>query len=71
MLSKADDDDSALLGHLLTAARKVAADQGLEKGYRVVIMGWRGHSPCIIDTYPCYGWAPYFLAYWLILMNIM
>lgn len=37
MLSKADDDDSALLGHLLIAARKIATDQGLEKGYRVVI----------------------------------
>merc|ERR1712168_79680 len=37
MLSKATDDDSQLLGHLLTVARKVADQEKLEKGYRVVI----------------------------------
>ncbi|KAK2168523.1 hypothetical protein LSH36_16g07063, partial [Paralvinella palmiformis] len=37
-LSKATDDDSALLGHLLTVVRKVAAKEGLaEDGYRIVI----------------------------------
>merc|ERR1712002_283888 len=36
-LSKADDGDSNLLGHLLTTARKVAADLKLDSGYRVVI----------------------------------
>merc|ERR1712147_416389 len=37
MLSKATDDDSQLLGHLLTVARKVADQEKLEKGYRIVI----------------------------------
>ncbi|XP_062511668.1 adenosine 5'-monophosphoramidase HINT1-like [Corticium candelabrum] len=36
-LSKASDEDEQLLGHLLITARKVAADLGLDKGYRVVI----------------------------------
>merc|ERR1712183_741420 len=37
MLEKASDEDSQLLGHLLTVARKVADQEKLEKGYRVVI----------------------------------
>merc|ERR1712193_432793 len=37
MLQKAADDDSQLLGHLLNVARKVADQEKLEKGYRVVI----------------------------------
>nr|XP_026490569.1 histidine triad nucleotide-binding protein 1-like [Vanessa tameamea] len=37
-LSKAEDADEQLLGHLLVAARKVAAQQGLDKsGFRLVI----------------------------------
>ncbi|XP_050359139.1 adenosine 5'-monophosphoramidase HINT1-like [Nymphalis io] len=37
-LSKAEDDDEQLLGHLLIVARKVAAQQGLDKsGFRLVI----------------------------------
>lgn len=36
-LSEAEDGDAALLGHLLVAARKVAREQGLEKGFRLVI----------------------------------
>eukprot|EP00461_Guttulinopsis_vulgaris_P004177 UN04178 len=35
-ISKAEDEDEALLGHLLTVARKVAKQEGLE-GYRLVI----------------------------------
>ncbi|MDX1547878.1 MAG: HIT domain-containing protein [Rhodothermales bacterium] len=31
------DDDQALAGHLLLAARRVAEQEGLEAGYRVVI----------------------------------
>jgi histidine triad (HIT) family protein len=31
------DDDTALLGHLLTVARRVAPQMGLAHGYRVVI----------------------------------
>ena len=35
-LASATDDDAALLGHLLTVVRKVAAAEGLDAGYRVV-----------------------------------
>lgn len=36
-ISKACDDDAPLLGHLLSVARKVADQEKLEKGYRIVI----------------------------------
>lgn len=36
-LSAAEDGDSDLLGHLLTVARKVAAQEGLTDGFRLVI----------------------------------
>lgn len=36
-LARAGDDDSALLGHLLTTARKLADELGLSDGYRLVI----------------------------------
>lgn len=37
-ISKAGDEDAPLLGHLLSVARRVAAEKGLaEDGYRVVI----------------------------------
>jgi histidine triad (HIT) family protein len=36
-LADAADEDSHLLGHLLSCARRLAADLGLENGYRVVI----------------------------------
>ncbi|KAH8293157.1 hypothetical protein KR044_007055 [Drosophila immigrans] len=36
-LSLAEDGDAELLGHLMLVGRKVAKEQGLEKGYRVVI----------------------------------
>ncbi|KAM3956136.1 histidine triad nucleotide binding protein 1 [Aphomia sociella] len=37
-LSKAEDEDEQLLGHLMIAARKVAAQEGLDKnGFRLVI----------------------------------
>ena len=36
-LSQAKDEDALLLGHLLLVARKLAAEQGLENGFRVVI----------------------------------
>ena len=36
-LKDAAEEDSALLGHLLSVARKLALQLGLEKGYRVVI----------------------------------
>lgn len=36
-LSKAGEEDTELLGHLLLTGSKVAAELGLEKGYRVVI----------------------------------
>ncbi|HCQ22334.1 MAG: histidine triad nucleotide-binding protein [Aphanizomenon sp.] len=36
-LATAEPEDQALLGHLLLIAQKVAAQAGLENGYRVVI----------------------------------
>lgn len=36
-LSKSEEDDKALLGHLLYTAQSVAKAQGLESGFRVVI----------------------------------
>ena len=36
-IATAEPEDQALLGHLLLIAQKVAAQAGLENGYRVVI----------------------------------
>lgn len=36
-LSEAEDADEQLLGHLMLAAKKVAKQQGLNDGYRLVI----------------------------------
>lgn len=36
-LSAAESQDHALLGHLLLTAKRVAAEAGLENGYRIVI----------------------------------
>lgn len=36
-LSKAEDGDAELLGHLLLVARRVAKDLQLDKGFRIVI----------------------------------
>ena len=36
-LAEATDEDAAILGHLLLTVKKVADQEGLEKGYRVVI----------------------------------
>ncbi|KAF6721442.1 Histidine triad nucleotide-binding protein 1 [Oryzias melastigma] len=36
-LSAAEEDDAALLGHMLIVAKKCAQDAGLTKGYRIVI----------------------------------
>uniref|UniRef100_A0A8D8D385 Histidine triad nucleotide-binding protein 1 n=1 Tax=Culex pipiens TaxID=7175 RepID=A0A8D8D385_CULPI len=36
-LSKATEEDEALLGHLMLVGKKVAAEQGLAEGFRVVI----------------------------------
>ncbi|XP_077285597.1 histidine triad nucleotide binding protein 1 [Arctopsyche grandis] len=36
-LSKAADGDEQLLGHLMVVARRVAAEQGLADGFRLVI----------------------------------
>ena len=37
MLSSATADHAAILGHLMVVVPKVAAQEGLEEGYRVVI----------------------------------
>lgn len=36
-LSRAEDEDEQLIGHLMIVARKIAAQKGLEKGFRIVI----------------------------------
>lgn len=36
-LSKANEEDEALLGHLMLVAKTVAAEQGLGEGFRIVI----------------------------------
>ncbi|ETN64494.1 protein kinase C inhibitor [Anopheles darlingi] len=36
-LSKASEEDGALLGHLMLVGKKLAAEQGLGDGFRVVI----------------------------------
>ena len=36
-IDRATDSDAALLGHLLLIVKRVAAQEGLAKGYRVVI----------------------------------
>ena len=36
-LNDLGDDDAALVGHLFLVVKKVAAEQGLENGYRTVI----------------------------------
>ena len=36
-IDQATPEDTALLGHLLLTIKRVAAQEGLEKGYRVVI----------------------------------
>ena len=35
-INEAGDDDSAILGRLLTTARRLAADHGVSEGYRLV-----------------------------------
>ena len=37
MLSKATNEHSDILGHLMVTVAKVAKEQGLNEGYRVVI----------------------------------
>ncbi|XP_050306115.1 adenosine 5'-monophosphoramidase HINT1 [Anthonomus grandis grandis] len=36
-LSKAEDSDEALLGHLMIVAKKIAATRKLDKGFRLVV----------------------------------
>ncbi|MCC5840892.1 MAG: histidine triad nucleotide-binding protein [Opitutales bacterium] len=36
-IAEANESDLALLGHLLLIARKVAHDEGLQRGFRIVI----------------------------------
>ncbi|XP_065063940.1 adenosine 5'-monophosphoramidase HINT1-like [Rhopilema esculentum] len=51
-LSKSDDDDVPLLGHLLWVAKKVAIDQGLGKtGYRLVINDGRDGAQAVFHLH--------------------
>jgi histidine triad (HIT) family protein len=36
------EEDEALIGHLFLVAKKIAADEGLTNGYRIVINNGRG-----------------------------
>ncbi|XP_035221072.1 histidine triad nucleotide-binding protein 1-like [Stegodyphus dumicola] len=36
-LSVAEEEDAPLIGHLMLVAKKVAKEQGLDKGFRVVV----------------------------------
>ncbi|GLV44682.1 histidine triad nucleotide binding protein 1 [Carabus blaptoides fortunei] len=36
-LSRAEDADEQLIGHLMIVARKIAAQRGLQRGFRIVI----------------------------------
>uniref|UniRef100_A0A8D8MFB9 Histidine triad nucleotide-binding protein 1 n=2 Tax=Cacopsylla melanoneura TaxID=428564 RepID=A0A8D8MFB9_9HEMI len=36
-LSEATDDDAGILGHLMVTAKKIAKDQGLDNGFRLVV----------------------------------
>jgi histidine triad (HIT) family protein len=36
-IAEADEADAALLGHLLLTAKRVATQEGLDEGYRIVI----------------------------------
>ncbi|XP_026470101.1 histidine triad nucleotide-binding protein 1 [Ctenocephalides felis] len=46
-LSKATDDDSDILGHLMLVARKVAKEQGLDNGFRLVVNDGRDGAQSI------------------------
>ncbi|OAD61001.1 Histidine triad nucleotide-binding protein 1 [Eufriesea mexicana] len=46
-LSKAEDGDEALLGHLMNVARKVAKQEGLEDGFRLVINDGRNGAQSV------------------------
>ena len=55
MLEKATDEDSQLLGHLLTVARKVADQEKLEKGnfeiiFRAVMVNLRSGYRVVINN---------------------
>ncbi|XP_055536488.1 adenosine 5'-monophosphoramidase HINT1 [Wyeomyia smithii] len=46
-LSKAAEEDVALLGHLMLVGKKVAAEQGLGDGFRVVINDGRNGAQSV------------------------
>lgn len=63
-LADAGDDDSALLGHLLVTAKKVAAQLGLQNGYRTVINCGRDGGQSVDHLHVhvlggrCLAWPP-------------
>lgn len=64
MLSKALDDDTELLGHLLQVARKLADKMELKNGYRVVINNGQDGSQSVYHLHVHvmggrqFGWPP-------------
>ena len=64
-IDEAGEEDSALLAHMLLTVKKIASEQGLENGYRVVInTGEDGgqsvhHLHMHILGKKAMGWPPY------------
>lgn len=50
-LVDAGEDDGALLGHLLLAANKVAADQGISEAFRVAINNGAGSGQTVFHLH--------------------
>jgi histidine triad (HIT) family protein len=50
-LTSAEDSEAALLGRLQLAARDLAAQGGLEKGYRVVLNSGRGAGQSVFHLH--------------------
>ena len=55
MLSEANADDQALLGHLLLVAGKVAEQLGVGDAFRLVINNGEGGGQTVIPIAPCRG----------------
>ena len=50
-LAEADDDDAAVLGHLLVTVKKIAAEQGLDSGYRTIINTGEGGGQTVFHLH--------------------
>ena len=59
MLSQAQQDDQALLGHLLLAANKIARQLGVDEGFRLIINNGEqgGQTVYHLHVHLIGGWA--------------